>query len=364
MTTNLDDRIRVLMSRLDDATPLAPTFESLDSWVTVQKSEPERGRRWAPIMAVAAACALLGGLVAVNELRKTIPQSLSTSSTKQVATDLPTGWSVESAVGPGSSTERGLEPMVTTYATDQAPLGPILALFSAQLGPGGPSQGSRSVTLPDGRRAAVALDKWGGRTADIETSSGKWIKMRSRGFDEAALLRLAATVVVDASGLPSLPSTTAADAGLASTATGTGWVPTDFGTQLDVTSIPDGETVTHYRAPDSAGTVTIYAYVPTAYNRAMIALAGGPTVAADGLIDFAYHLPPTLAGVYTERNGLAFYAEGPSTATAEMHHLVKSLHPVSDGEWGRLVAASPPGPTVQTPSTIRPPTPVTSIQLP
>ncbi len=67
MTTNLDDRIRVLMSRLDDATPLAPTFESLDSWVTVQSSEPKRGRRWAPIMAVAAACALLGGLVAVHE---------------------------------------------------------------------------------------------------------------------------------------------------------------------------------------------------------------------------------------------------------------------------------------------------------
>lgn len=339
MTTNLDDRIRVLMSRLDDATPFAPTFESLDSWVTLQSSEPKRGRRWAPIMAVAAACALLGGLVAVHELRKTTPQSLSTSSTKQVATDLPTGWTVEGAVGPGSWTERGLQPMVTVYATDRAPLGPIVALFSPQLGPGGPSQGSRSVTLADGRRAAVVLDEGGGGTADVEASPGNWIKMRSRGFDEAALLRLAATAVVDASGLPSLPSATAADAGLTSTATGTGWVPTDFATQSDVTLIPEGETVTHYRGPDSASTVTIYAYVPTAYDRAMIALAEAPTVAADGLIDFTYHLPPTLAGVYTERDGLAFYAEGPNTATAEMHRLVKSQHPVSDGDWDRLLGA-------------------------
>ncbi len=146
-------------------------------------------------------------------------------------------------------------------------------------------------------------------------------------------------MVVDASGLPSLPSATAADAGLSSTATGTGWVPTDFGTQSDGTSIPEGETVTHYRAPDSVGTVTIYAYVPTAYDRAMIALADASTVAADGLIDFTYHLRPTLAGVYTERDGLAFYAEGPSTATSEMHRLVKSLQPVSDREWDRLLGA-------------------------
>lgn len=339
MTTNLDDRIRVLMSRLDDATPLAPTFESLDSWVTVQRAEPERGRRWAPIVAVAAACALLGGLVVAHETRKTTPQSLSTSSTKQVATDLPTGWTVEGAVGPGSWNESGLRPVVTVYATDQAPFGPFVALFSPQLGPGGPSQGSRSVTLADGRRAAVAFDEGGGGTADVEASPGKWIKIRSRGLDEAALLRLAATAVVDASGLPSLPSAAAADAGFTSTATGTGWVPTDFGTQSDVTLIPEGETVSHYRGPDSVGVVTIYAYVPTAYDRVMIALADGPTVATDGLIDFTYHLPPTLAGVYTERDGLAFYAEGPSTATAEMHRLVKSLQPVSDGEWDRLLGA-------------------------
>ena len=42
----------------------------------------------------------------------------------------------------------------------------------------------------------------------------------------------------------------------------------------------------------------------------MIALAGRPTVAADGLIDFTYRLRPTLAGMYTEHAGLAFYAEG------------------------------------------------------
>ncbi len=110
----------------------------------------------------------------------TTPQSLRTSSTKQVATDLPAGWTVEGAVGPGSWTERSLQPMVTVYATDRAPLGPIVALFSPQLGPGGPSQGSRSVTLADGRLAAVALDEGGGGTVDVEASPGNWIKMRSR----------------------------------------------------------------------------------------------------------------------------------------------------------------------------------------
>ena len=205
MTTNLDDRVRVLMARLGDATPMAPTFESLTARPVPVVAAPTSRPRWAPLAAAAAVVALIVGAIAIYQSRDTSPATLGTPTTRQVATDLPDGWSLVRAVGPGTQTADGMPPTMDMmlYATDRAPLGPVIGLTAGQYGFSGREfSNTMSTTLADGRRVSLSDVQGDSRWADVEVTPGTWVGLESRGVEEASLLTLAATITLDTNGTP------------------------------------------------------------------------------------------------------------------------------------------------------------------
>jgi len=344
MTTNLDDRVRVLMARLGDATPIAPEFESLIARpIAVVDAPTSPTRRWALLVAAAATVALVVGAIALYRVREHDTTSAVTPSTKQVATDLPDGWSLVKAVGPGTLSA-GQTPAGRTniYATATAPLGPVVAVSTEPLR-GGERVDATSTALPDGRRVIFSSDgATAMRWADVEVTSGTWITMQARGMDDATVLRLAASITVDGDQLPTIAVDVAAAAGLSLAGSSEMYLQQFwYSADSDPAAMAEGTTITSYAPAAGSDTIDVTTFVPTALTRAALGLWTEATATEGGVIG---QLPRQAGstGFYAERDGFAHYATGPAAMLGEIKALVASLAPVSDAQWQRLVGDSSP----------------------
>jgi len=340
MTTNLDDRVRVLMARLGDATPIAPEFESLTSRPMVVVAAPVRPtRRWAPLVAAAAAVALVVGAIAIYRVRENDTTSAITPSTKQVATDLPDGWSLVKAVGPGTQTFEGMPPgRMNIYATEAAPLGPVVGISTEPMR-GGERVDATTVTLPDGRRAILSDYAAGLRWADVEVTSGTWVSMQARGLDDPTILTLASSITLTGDQMPAFAT---AAAGLSLVGASEYYLQ-PFWTNPDSApaSLPQATTVTRYAPTTGSDSIDVTTFVPTALTRAALGLWADVSATEGGVIGQVPRQDGS-TGFYAERDGFAFYATGPTAMIDEIRALVASLAPVSDAEWQRLVGDGSP----------------------
>lgn len=342
MTTNLDDRVRVLMARLGDATPIAPEFESLTARPLQVVAAPLRPTpRCAPLVAAAAAVGLVVGAIALYRPREHDTTSAVTPSTKQVATDLPDGWSLVKAVGPGTRVEDGQPADMVLYATDQAPLGPVVGVTTSEYGLSGPERTDAiAVTLPDDRRATLSDEEFGTRWVDVEMQPNSWISwvsLESRGLDDPALLALAASVIVPPDGPPILAADAVAAAGL--TPIGSGSLfgqPFLFDAGMGTPSLFDGMTIALYAPERGSDAIEVTAFTPTAFSRGALGMFIDLSATEGGVIGQVPRQDGKV-GFYAERDGFAFYATGPAAMVDEIKALVASLAPVSDDEWAALV---------------------------
>lgn len=348
MTTTLDDRVRVLMARLGDATPIAPEFESLTSHpMAVVAAPTSPARSWAPLVAAAAAVALVVGAIALYPVRENDTTSAITPSTKQVATDLPDGWSLVKAIGPGTRVEDIPFGRTNLYATAAAPLGPVVGLSADSLG--GERVDAATTTLPDGRRVVLSGEPTGVRYADVEVTAGNWTTMRARGLDDATILQLGASISAEGDQLPTFATDAVASASLTLVgASDFGQQPFWVGADSDAASAPEGTTVTRYAPAGGSEAIDVTTFVPTALSRAALGLWTDASATEGGVIG---HLPRQdgLPGYYAERDGFAFFATGPATMIDEIKALVASMAPVSDAQWQRLVGDGSLQPTDSTP---------------
>lgn len=124
-------------------------------------------------------------------------------------TDLPDEVELVQMSEPGSQVgPPGATVMVNVYATDAAPLGPILSV-SGSLGrgldivPAADGANFRETTI-DGRRAAFADSETGQRLLYLEVD-GHWVVMTSMNIDDPTLSKMAQAVVRDADGTAKVP---------------------------------------------------------------------------------------------------------------------------------------------------------------
>ncbi|MDO8391503.1 MAG: hypothetical protein Q7V57_13565 [Actinomycetota bacterium] len=352
MTTTLDDRVRVLMARLAGATPLAPEFELLvDRPVAVVTTPAGPPRGWKPLVAAAAALAFMVAGIAIYVSRDTDTASITKPTTLQLATDLPDGWQLLKAVGPGTFTTEGFPPMfdMTVYATDRAPLGPVVGVTSGQHGlSGGDFTNTTPTKLADGRRASLSDVQGGTRWADVEVTPGTWVGIESRGIDDAALLLLAATITIGTDRSATFATEAAAAAGLSLAGSGSlPGVPVFYTPDSNASQLPNGMTASSYAVPTLSSEIEIATFMPTPFSRALLGLNVG--LGDEGGTLVAETLRSTnRIGIYLERDGVAFYATVPPGAQDEFATLMDAMHPVSAAEWQRAVAHNPVEPVEST----------------
>jgi hypothetical protein len=356
MMTNFDDRVHVLMARLADATPVAPAFEVLDTWATpVHPATPRAARRWVPLVAAAATVALVAGVIAIDQLRDAVPSSHDRHSTLQLATNLPEGWELVKAVGPGTHTDEASSPeqQMTVYATDRAPLGPVVGLTAGAYGFNGREfTNTTATTLPDGRRVSLSDTRSRTRWADVEVAPGTWVGLESRDVTDEVMLRLAGSIEYDGVHAPTLAADAIAATGLSAIGLGVpSLAPFVYTPDSDATMLPTGVTAIRYNAPTLTGDVEVAAFVASPTTRALLGLFSELSE-VDGAVVGPYPGSVTRVGYYAEHDGVAFYATGPSSRLDEIRRIVGSFAPVSDAEWRRAVGRTPLEPLGTTPTSV------------
>ncbi len=167
-------------------------------------------RRWpTPIVALAAVAVVVIGLIAVGTNRND-PVGNDPNEPRWILTDLPEGWSAVHATEPSERTltdQQGLLRWVV-YATDAAPLGPVVAIVPDQFTDMAEPSTLRHTEV-DGRQAVVGQSHFPGvMWLDVELTAGHWVGMTGAGVDEAGMLAIGARLTIDNVGLPILADPT------------------------------------------------------------------------------------------------------------------------------------------------------------
>ncbi|MEY2525103.1 MAG: hypothetical protein QOJ66_3668, partial [Ilumatobacteraceae bacterium] len=151
-------------------------------------------RRW--VIAVATIGVLVAGLLAIGTNRNGQSVSNDPSRLQWLMTDLPDGLPLVFVSEPG--TQHGpvdAHVNMSVYATEAAPLGPILSVNGSagspdlEVVPAASGTNFQETTI-DGRRAALADGETGQRLVYIEVG-GHWAVLTARHIDDATLSKMA-----------------------------------------------------------------------------------------------------------------------------------------------------------------------------
>ncbi len=345
---DVDALARRLMVRMVDQTPLAPSLESiLEGRTAIEPSDGLRGAgrgRRSFVAAVASIVLIAVGLGFVTQLRNP-DRAASMPTSKQLPSMVPEGWVLDRVLGPGTYQDVGFAPDVTLFATEQAPLGPIVAVDQRGTFSGSAGTDAVETETNDGRRVVLSDSRIKGiRTVDFQVRPTTWVTLLGRGVPDATLIRLAATATVTPDGFAELDVSVVAAAGL--TRVGAGRManlPFGAGRDSDPASMPVGLTVTSYTSPDVSGHIDLNTYTATPFERAALGLLFAPTVSPDdpeGWMRVATGLDST-AGWFLERDGFAHVITGPAGEAVTMRQILEELRPVDDGTWDQQVSSEP-----------------------
>jgi hypothetical protein len=335
--TDLDERelgvdaiLRASGPRLRAAMSQAPVVEF---------RRPRSGRRRGWLIAVATVVVLILGLVAIGTNRNDLTPGSDPSRLYWLLTDLPDGLELVQMSEPGSQTgPPGATTMLNVYATDAAPLGPILSI-SGSIGRGlevQPAAGGvnfRETTIGD-RRAAFADAESGTRLLYLEVD-GHWVVMTSRNIDDTALSRMAQAVVRDANGIAKVP-VEALQEGLT-------LVLSDDAPNADLGVGSDFSGISYAHPDGRSMSLAVYPTRPS--SRAMLGLQTQLTATTvRGASGFAgsYATDSSVPQLDVqllswERDGLDFRVTGFNVTAAEVMAAAESARSASDEEWNELL---------------------------
>ena len=300
-----------------------------------------RSRRRGWVIAIATVVVLIVGLVAIGTNRNDQSRGNDPGRLYWQVTDVPEGLDLTAMAEPLSQTgPPGAFTRVNVYATDAAPLGPIVSVGEPSGVPGQsvvPAAGGTNFheTTIAGRRAAFADGQSGLRLLYVEVD-GHWVAMTSRNTSDATLTKLAAAVVRNPDGSAVVPSEDLVD-GLRLVLPAT--APMD---ELYVGSNFAG---IDYASPDGRS-LGLRVYEPTPSSRAMLGLQApfrATKIAGDdgfvGNYSFEGQDPPLDVRVAAwERNGLEFRITGFSVTDDEILAAASSVQPVSLAKWHEFLA--------------------------
>ena len=171
---------------------------------------PHSSRGWRrPTFAIATVVVVIVGLTFIVRRHESTPSINSSPSLHWLVTDLPSGWSATSAddIAPQPSVSDGASVQTKIFATDAAPVGPIISIEWAAAGkaatslqPGSYSDETGSVdSVVNGRDLVTATTAVGGRVIYVESPDG-WIRIRGRRVDDATLTAISRDVTANTAG--------------------------------------------------------------------------------------------------------------------------------------------------------------------
>jgi hypothetical protein len=304
-------------------------------------------RRWvARVVVLAVVAAIVVGLIAIGTNRNESIGNNDPTRLHWLLRDLPSGWKPTDVFDSATSPPHQIPDVFASnvYATDDAPLGPILTVQGTTDTTAGIAIGSYSGDAIsyeefklDGKRAAFATLPNGGRGLYVEINSA-WVYLASRNISDDVLRQLAATLAPDATGHFDVGES-ALPAGLHKVVSMT--VP-----QRDLVSIG-------YSSAASPTGVLLLAIAPAAQ-----ALVGVPQLSFDfqpaSIGDFSGFLgsstsdnttPPITAWIVLwRRDGLDFELSGQGISRDQILAAAGSASRASPDEWTGLLASQAFGP--------------------
>jgi hypothetical protein len=300
-----------------------------------------RGRRRSWIIAVATVGVLIVGLVAIGTNRNDRSLGNDPSRLHWQITKLPEDLNLVFLSEPGSQTgPPGATVMVNVYATDAAPLGPILSVRGSM---GRPEleivpalDGANfEETTSGGRRAAFAEGATGQRLLYVEVD-GHWVEMESRNIDDATLSTMAQSIVRSADGVALIPTASLLD-GL------TLVLPAD----APAVNLGGGSDFSGMNYADPFGrSIQLQVHPSRLSPRATLGLQTLMTPAkvagVDGFIGGysteSFSATPDKVRVLSwEQDGLDFGVTGLNVTDEELMAAADSVEPASDAKWAEML---------------------------
>ena len=303
---------------------------------------PRSTRRRGWVIAIAAVVVLIVGLVAIGTNRNDQSEGNDPSRLHWLLTDLPDGLELAQMSEPGSPSQTG-PPGATTmenvYATDAAPLGPILSVRGSlgspelEIVPASDGVNFQETTVGD-RRAAFADSETGQRLLYVEVT-GHWILLTARNIDDATLSKMAESAVRKADGTALIPAE-----GLLDDLTLV--LPSDapaalLGMGSDFSGIG-------YGAGDGRS-IGLQVYPPRRSSRANLGLQASfaaTTVAGKNGFVGSYSIESSVPSFHAEilsweQDGLDFRVTGFNVTAAEVRTAAESVQHASDAKWAELL---------------------------
>lgn len=295
-------------------------------------------RRW--VIAVATIGVLIAGLIAIGTNRNDQSVGNDPNRLHYLVASPPDGLPLVFVSEPDTQHGAiGATVDMSYYATEAAPLGPILSVNGSagspdlEVVPANSGTNFQETTI-DGRRAAFADGENGQRLLYIEVD-GHWAVLTARKIDDATLSTMAATVIRDANGSAVIPTAALLD-GL------TLVIPADapiedltFGTNFSGLS---------YANPDGRS-IGLQVYPTRLSARAVFGLHARVTATtvkgADGFVgsfSFTTSVPQIDVQLLSwERDGLEFRMTGYNVTAAQVMAAAESVEHASDAEWNGML---------------------------
>ncbi len=339
MTTELDDRIRSFVRRIDDLAPVAPDFEELlgRGFRTGATAEHARPRRLVLPLVAGAIALTIALLIVVTRRPEAVPAVQLTRHS--IVDELPAGWA---ALGADDARRPIDQPPdsgdVAVYATAALPLGAVVAIIPRDFSMLDADQPVSRYSLADGRDVVTGASIGVGRWAEVELADGRWIGLLARGIDDDALVQLAGQVVVDDTGArfagPLPESLRLEDPAYILF----GVSPIVFGPEVDPASWrPAGLSMSTYGPGD--GPVDTYISIFPVTDDTLVRLALTHEVSRHPDGGFVARMRGDLVtSLYRERDGFAIWATSYSLDADALSPMVDSLRPVADAEWAALAS--------------------------
>jgi hypothetical protein len=296
-------------------------------------------RSW--IIAIAAVVVLVVGLVAIGTNRNDESLGNDPARLRWLVTDLPEGLRLVQVSDPGSQTGApGAITMLNVYATDAAPLGPILSVRGnagrpeLEIVPAASGTNFQETTI-DGHRAAFADGETGGTRLLFIELSGHWVLMTSRNIDDAALSLMAQSVIRNEDGTALIPAAGLLD-GLTLMLSADAPID-DLGLAVSFAGVS-------YAKPDGRS-IELQVFTPRLSSRALLGLGAAltPTKVAgadgfEGSYSIESSVPPINVHLLSwQRDGLGFLVMGLNVTETEVMAAAESAEPASDAKWNEML---------------------------
>jgi hypothetical protein len=310
-------------------------------------------RRWiAPVVALATIAVVVVGLIAIGTNRNESVGNNDPTRLHWLLRDLPLGWKPADVFDSTTSPPHQIPDVfaMNLYATDAAPLGPMLSVQGStdttqRIDIGSYSGDALGYTEFDlgGKRAAFATLPNGGRGLYVEINSS-WVYLASRNISDELLIQLAGTLAADASGHYDVAAAA---------------LPDGF-ERVDPMTVTRRDLVTiNYSSPASATGIVLLAISPAAP-----ALVASPPMSFDfqpvsvgdfsgfvgGLTSEDSNPPATAWVVLWRRDGLDFEVTGQGLTKDQTVAAAASASRASPDEWEHLLGLQSSGETATAPA--------------